>query len=85
MTIELDKEKKKALVESIKRYFDENFDDPIGDLKASLLLDFCLQEVGPYIYNQAVSDAETFMTDKVADMENNCWEPELAYWKDDKR
>lgn len=81
MTIELDKDTEAALVASIKRYFDENFDDGIGDLKAALLLEYCVKEIGPSIYNKAISDAETFMTDKVADLENTCWEPELEYWK----
>ncbi len=82
MTIELDKDTKTALVSSIKRYFAENLDDDIGDLKASLLLEFCLKEIGPTIYNQAISDAETFLQDKVADLENSCWEPEFGYWPD---
>ncbi len=85
MTIELDKETQKALVASIKRYFDENLDDDIGDLKASLLLEFCLKEIGPTIYNQAISDAETFLQDKVADLENGCWEPEFGYWPEGRR
>ena len=85
MTIELDKDTKKALVSSIKRYFDENLDDDIGDLKASLLLEFFLKEIGPTIYNQAISDAETFLQDKVADLENGCWEPEFAYWPEGRR
>ena len=85
MTIELDKDTKKALVASIKRYFDENLDDDIGDLKASLLLEFCLKEIGPTIYNQAISDAETFLQDKVADLENGCWEAEFAFWPEGRR
>ncbi len=80
MTIELDNDTRKALVASIKRYFDENLDDDIGDLKASLLLEFCLKEIGPTIYNQAISDAETFFQGKVAELENNLWEPEFGYW-----
>ena len=47
MTIKISKETRKELVASIRRYFAENMDDEIGDLKASLLLDFALQEIGP--------------------------------------
>ena len=82
MAIELEKETRDALVASIKRYFNENLDDEIGDLKASLFLDYCLEEIGPSIYNQAISDAETLMTRKVADLQDECWEPPLEYWKE---
>ena len=47
MTIKLSKAKKQQLVKSIRRYFAEQLDREIGDLKASLFLDFCLQEICP--------------------------------------
>ncbi len=83
MAIELSPENQQRLVASIKRYFLENLDDDIGELKATLLLDFCLKEIGPAIYNQAINDAQAFMTDKVADLESSCYEPEEGYWEKD--
>ena len=55
--------------------------DEIGDLKARLRLDFCLKELGPSIYNQAVSDVQALMQNKVMDLEGECFQPELGYWK----
>ena len=81
MAIVISKDKKKRLIESIKRYFVENMDEDIGDLKASLLLDFCLREIGPTVYNGAITDAQAYMQDKVADVEGSCYEPEFGYWK----
>ena len=81
MTIELERHVEKDLIASIKRYFAENLGDDIGDLKASLLLEFVVAEVGASIYNQAIADAQAFFQDKVADLENSCWEPELTYWE----
>lgn len=81
MTIKIPKETQKELVASIRRYFAENMDDEIGDLKASLLLDFALTEIGPSVYNLAIADAQTYLQDKVVDIENACWEEELTYWK----
>jgi len=40
MAIKLSKDVEKRLVASIKRYFAENMEDEIGDLKAGLLLDY---------------------------------------------
>ena len=51
-----------GFIASIQRYFDEEMDDEIGTLKASLLLDFFLQELGPTAYNIAVADAQAMLT-----------------------
>ena len=61
MTIALDKATQARFIASIKRYFAEALDDDIGDLKASLLLEFVLREMGPSIYNRAVADAQARM------------------------
>lgn len=81
MAITLQDEVKKRLLKSIKRYFIENLEEDIGELKAILFLDFCLQEIGPSIYNQAVADAQAHLQEKLSDLENACYEPEFAYFK----
>ena len=80
MAIELDKQIRDDLVESIQRYFRENLDEDIGDLKASLMLDFCLAELGPTIYNKAILDAQAWIQERVGDLDGSCWEPEVSYW-----
>ena len=80
MAIKLPAETTKQLHASIKRYFAENLDQDIGDLKAGMLLDYCLKEIGPAIYNQAISDAQTYFQGRVADLEGVCYEKELTYW-----
>ena len=81
MPIEISKEAKTRMLASIKRWFVESMEDEIGDLKASLLLDFCLKEIAPTVYNQAVADAQANLQNKVGDLENSCYQPEYAYWK----
>ena len=80
MAITLSPEIRKQLVASIKRYAAENLDEEIGDLKAGLLLDYCLQEIGPAVYNQAIADAQSYFTGRVADLEGVCHEPEFGFW-----
>jgi uncharacterized protein (DUF2164 family) len=82
MTIKLSKTTKKQLIESIKRYFEEKLDEEIGDLKASLFLDFCLAEICPSVYNRAIIDARSFMEDKLSDLEDTCYELEFGYWEE---
>jgi uncharacterized protein (DUF2164 family) len=80
MAIKLPAETTKQLQASIKRYFAENLDQDIGDLKAGMLLTYCLQEIGPSIYNQAITDARAYFQDRVADLEGVCYEKEFTYW-----
>ena len=80
MAITLSPETTKQLNASIKRYVAENLDQDIGDLKAGLLLDYCLREIGPTIYNQAIADAQAYFQARVGDLEGACYEKEFTYW-----
>lgn len=55
--------------------------EPLGELPAGLLLNFFLEEVGPAIYNQAVTDAQTRMQQRVADLSGELYAEEFPYWR----
>lgn len=81
MSIKLKPDVERRLVASIQRYCADNLDDEMGELKAKLLLDFCVREIGPSVYNQAVLDAQAAMHDKVAEIDTVCYQAEFGYWK----
>lgn len=81
MAIKLEKDAEAYLLGSIKRFFAEELDEDIGDLKAMRVLEFCVSEVGPSVYNQAVADAQAFFAEKVSDLGAVRYEPEFDYWK----
>ena len=54
-------------------------------LKAELLLDYFIKEIGPYAYNRGVSDAESFFRSKLEDLKGSCHEYELTYWEEKKK
>jgi uncharacterized protein (DUF2164 family) len=80
MAIKIPANATKQILASLTRYAAENLDQEIGDLKAGLLLDYVLKEIGPTIYNQAIADAQAYFTGRVADLEGVCHEDELTYW-----
>ena len=82
MAIELSNDGKQRAIASIKRYFTEHLDDEIGELKASLLLDFCLKEIGPTIYNRAIAEAQLHLQERVAELDGPLYEEEFGYWPD---
>jgi uncharacterized protein (DUF2164 family) len=80
MTITLADPARKQSIASIKRYFLEELDQDIGELKAGLVLDFFLKEIAPTIYNGAIADAQTYVRDRLADLDSACSAPEFAFW-----
>ncbi len=79
VTLELTKQQRTDAVASMQRYFAENL-EPIGDLPAGLLLNFFLEEIGPAIYNQAISDAQTRMLQRATDLNGELYADEFQYW-----
>jgi len=78
--IELSAQVQKDAVASIQRYFDENMAEPIGDMPAGLLLKYFVDEIGPVIYNKAISDAQTRMAQRVDDLNGELFEDAFQYW-----
>jgi uncharacterized protein (DUF2164 family) len=77
--LELTKQQRTDAIASMQRYFEENL-EPIGDMPAGLLLNFFLEEVGPAIYNMAISDAQTRLNQRVADLNGELYADEFQYW-----
>ncbi|BBB91188.1 MAG TPA: DUF2164 domain-containing protein [Methylomusa anaerophila] len=66
--IRLKNEERKIIVESIKEFYLKERDEEISDLSAGFLLDFIIERIGPYLYNQGIRDAHRFMNEKVEDL-----------------
>lgn len=81
MPIELSKEDRQHAVASIERYFRENMEEKIGNIAASGLLSFFLEEVGPSVYNKGVIDAQERMQSRVAEIDIEVHEDEFVYWR----
>ncbi len=80
MKIEFSRETRAQAIASLKRYFEENMAEPIGDLPAGLLLNFFLEEVGPAVYNRAIADAQSRMEQRVVDLGGELFADEFQYW-----
>jgi len=76
-SIALSEPSRKQAVAAVQQYFAANMDDEIGELKAGLLLDFILSELGPSIYNQAIADARTFFEERTSDLGAICYHDEF--------
>ena len=80
MDIKLSPATEKRLHGAIQRFVAEEYGASVGELGAGTFLTFCLKEIGPAIYNQAIGDAQTCLQERVTDLENICFAEETSYW-----
>jgi uncharacterized protein (DUF2164 family) len=80
MDIKLSPDTEKRLHGAIQRFVVEEYGESVGELGAGTFLAFCLKEIGPAIYNQAISDAQACLQERVTDLENICFAEEASYW-----
>ncbi len=85
MEIKLKAEIEEQLIGSLRRYWKQEEDEDLGELRSRLFLKFIVEEVGPSIYNQAIQDAQEYMQEKTSEMEISCYAEEFAYWSRRKK
>ena len=80
MAIELTKEETADVVPSLQRFFREELEVELSEMRAKFLLSYFLKEIAPFAYNKGVKDAESFFRSKVEDLTATCFEDGLTYW-----
>jgi uncharacterized protein (DUF2164 family) len=81
MTIELPREARAEAIASIERYFSEELDQRIGNIAAGALLGFFLEEIGPLVYNQAVTQVQERLQARVQELDIEFNEDAFRYWR----
>lgn len=76
MRVRLSDDRRASLLNAIKHYFAEHFDEELSDFRAEALLNFFVRELGPAVYNQGVRDATAYVQAKLADIEGEIYERE---------
>jgi uncharacterized protein (DUF2164 family) len=77
MPIELPRETFDEAVAAIQYFSENQMDERMGNIAAGALLHFILEEIGPTIYNKAVSDARDFLQTRVMDLDLEVHENEF--------
>jgi len=79
MPVTLAPDAKKQAITSLTKFCEGEFEIEVSQIQAASLLEFFLKEIAPSVYNAAVSDAKTFLHDRLGDMEATCFEPEFTW------
>ena len=66
--IKLSKEQRDDMIAAIKNYFYHEREEELGDLAASMILDFIIDKLAPEFYNKGVYDSYKYMNDRVEDL-----------------
>ena len=66
--LKLAKEETKKAVEDLQEYLAKNFDLEIGSLPTEIFLEYIGNKIGPYYYNQGITDAMQMMTEKTEEL-----------------
>ncbi len=80
MDIKLTPDTEKALRGAIQKFVAEEYGESLGEVGAGTFLTFCLKEIGPAIYHQAIADAQSCMQERVSDLDNICFVDPGGYW-----
>jgi uncharacterized protein (DUF2164 family) len=81
MAIEIPKEVRHQAISSIERYFQENMDEKIGNITAGALLSFFVEEIGPVIYNMAVTEVQERLQTRIMEIDLEVHEDAFQYWR----
>ena len=85
MAIELTKQEAGEILPSVQKFFREELEVDLSEMRARQLLAYIMQEIGPYAYNRGVKDAESYFRGKVEDLTAVCFEDGLTYWLKKKK
>ena len=80
MALELPRDARQQAVASIERYFKTEHEESIGNIAASALLGFFLEEIAPLVYNQAVAEVQERLQLRVSEIDLEVHEEPFAYW-----
>ncbi len=72
-------------IPSLQKFFREELDDELSEMRARFLLDFFLKEIAPHAYNRGVKDAENYFRARTEDLGGLCFEAPMTYWTTRKK
>lgn len=77
----LNKEVRQSCILSLQKYFQQNMEEPLGNLPANALLDYFLEELGPLLYNKGVADAQAQLQQRVSELDYEVHAEAFQFWR----
>ncbi len=81
MNTPFSKDQKAEVVSSLRHYFTENLDSNLSEMQAGFLLEYFMNEIGPFAYNQGIEDARKYFLRLTEDLPGTYFQEPLTHWK----
>lgn len=59
----------RTLAAGLSRFHQEQFEEPLSEYRARLVVDYLNTAIGAKHYNKAIEDAQAFLSDKLLDLD----------------
>jgi uncharacterized protein (DUF2164 family) len=82
MSLPLSKEQKAEAIQSIRRFASEKLDLQLSELQAESFLDYFFKEVGPFAFNEGVTEAQKFLLRFGEDLPGTCFREPMTFWEE---
>ncbi|XEC93074.1 DUF2164 domain-containing protein [Paenibacillus tarimensis] len=73
MMLTLPREQKEILIGRVQNYFETERSEAIGTIAAEQMIDFMIAELGPFLYNHAVTDARRLIAERLMAVEDELY------------
>ncbi|MFD6443299.1 DUF2164 domain-containing protein [Peribacillus sp. NPDC060186] len=73
MFIQFPLENRRAMIERIQEYVYQENGKKIGEIAAENHLQFILDNIAPFIYNEGIKDAKTVIEDRIGNIEEDLY------------
>ena len=74
--VQFSREEMAAIVEKVKRHFEDELNQDIGSFDAEFLVEFFSREIGAYFYNRGLYDAQAILASKTDELSESIYELE---------
>lgn len=84
MSLELTKEQRADIIQSLQRYFREEFESELSEMQAGFFLEYLGKEITPLAYNKGVEDAQKYFLARTEELSGTCFEEAFTFWMNRK-
>ena len=71
--IKIPREQKEEMIRELQAYFLDEREEEIGNLAAEQIVDYMIKLLGPHLYNQAIADVRTMITQKMDQIDDELY------------
>lgn len=73
MQIKLSDDRKREVIDHLQKFYQHEFDEPLSEFRANLILELFMKSLCPAVYNQAVQDTRAHLQKVLDDLDGEIY------------